>query len=237
MTAALFVPPADVPGLVAAPGPAVYGLAGIEFPKCATCAGRPRRPKHRVEGGSLSCEFCNRTFTFNMMRDTGPHRCSCERARRAACETCFGSGEVLPVSGPVLLGDTDGVIHAAAQGEVVPVVDGFGTQDDPMPKVLDMREWDRGLKVMRFMVYPSVDVPEPYHGVFEAPGLALVLTNITTDIPCPNDCARFGGNVPGWTVRSNWDWVPCPTCPAPLRYPAQPRPCWHTTINWNEVER
>ena len=27
---------------------------------------------------------------------------------------------------------------------------------------------------------------------------------------CPNECERFGGKVPGWTVGSNWDWVPCP---------------------------
>ena len=27
---------------------------------------------------------------------------------------------------------------------------------------------------------------------------------------CPNECERFGGKVPGWTVGSNWDWVACP---------------------------
>ena len=31
-------------------------------------------------------------------------------------------------------------------------------------------------------------------------------------VPCPNDCARFGGKVPGHTYGSNWDWVPCQTC-------------------------
>ena len=29
---------------------------------------------------------------------------------------------------------------------------------------------------------------------------------------CANDCARFGGKVPGHTRGSNWDWVPCPDC-------------------------
>lgn len=27
--------------------------------------------------------------------------------------------------------------------------------------------------------------------------------------PCPHDCARFGGRVPGWVRGSNWDFVPC----------------------------
>lgn len=27
--------------------------------------------------------------------------------------------------------------------------------------------------------------------------------------PCPHDCERFGGKVPGHTRGSNWDWVPC----------------------------
>lgn len=26
---------------------------------------------------------------------------------------------------------------------------------------------------------------------------------------CPNDCERFGGKVPGHTVGSAWQWVPC----------------------------
>ena len=29
---------------------------------------------------------------------------------------------------------------------------------------------------------------------------------------CANDCARFGGKVPGHTRGSNWDWVPCGDC-------------------------
>ena len=27
-----------------------------------------------------------------------------------------------------------------------------------------------------------------------------------------NDCTRFGGQVPGHTRGSNWDWVPCGDC-------------------------
>ena len=27
--------------------------------------------------------------------------------------------------------------------------------------------------------------------------------------PCPHDCARFGGKVPGHVRGSNWAWVPC----------------------------
>lgn len=64
--------------------------------ECPTCHGRPKRPEHRVEGGSLSCRYCNRTFTFNMMRDGGSFTCSCEGARREACPTCFGDGVVTP---------------------------------------------------------------------------------------------------------------------------------------------
>ena len=29
---------------------------------------------------------------------------------------------------------------------------------------------------------------------------------------CANDCTRFGGQVPGHTRGSNWDWVPCGDC-------------------------
>ena len=35
---------------------------------------------------------------------------------------------------------------------------------------------------------------------------------VRTDEQCPNDCARFDGRVPGHTMGSNWDWVPCPVC-------------------------
>lgn len=27
--------------------------------------------------------------------------------------------------------------------------------------------------------------------------------------PCPHDCKRFGGKVPGHLRGSNWEWVPC----------------------------
>ncbi len=38
---------------------------------------------HRIEGGSVSCAYCNRTFTFNMMRNPGPHVCDCAASRNA----------------------------------------------------------------------------------------------------------------------------------------------------------
>lgn len=44
------------------------------------------KERHRVEGGSVSCGHCNRTFTFNFMRDQGPHRCSCRQAVAARAE-------------------------------------------------------------------------------------------------------------------------------------------------------
>jgi hypothetical protein len=31
----------------------------------------------------------------------------------------------------------------------------------------------------------------------------------TIQMPCPHDCERFGGKVPGHVRGSNWDWVPC----------------------------
>lgn len=61
---------------------------------CPTCDGQPKRQDLRVEGGSLSCRFCNRTLTFNFMRDTDARRCSCRRSREAECPTCLGEGEV-----------------------------------------------------------------------------------------------------------------------------------------------
>jgi hypothetical protein len=71
------------------------GVAHITRPldrTCDTCDGRGDvegdvKP-HRVEGGSLSCHYCRHTFTFNMMRDSGPFVCSCSRsveARRTPC--------------------------------------------------------------------------------------------------------------------------------------------------------
>lgn len=42
--------------------------------------------RHRVEGGSVSCGYCNHTFTFNFMRDQGPHECSCTRATIARAD-------------------------------------------------------------------------------------------------------------------------------------------------------
>jgi hypothetical protein len=31
-------------------------------------------------------------------------------------------------------------------------------------------------------------------------------------VPCPNNCTRFDGKVPGHIYGSNWPWVPCQTC-------------------------
>lgn len=33
---------------------------------------------------------------------------------------------------------------------------------------------------------------------------------VPEDRPAQCDCERFGFKVPGYTVGSNWDWVPCP---------------------------
>lgn len=62
---------------------------------CPTCNGEPAEPRHRVEGGSLSCRFCNQTLTFNFMRDGTDRRCSCREAQEAACPTCLGRGVVV----------------------------------------------------------------------------------------------------------------------------------------------
>ena len=52
--------------------------------------------------------------------------------------------------------------------------------------------------------------------IFLDPVAAVAATVLRLPIPfdltCPNDCARFGNQVPGWTVGSAWDWVPCPSC-------------------------
>ena len=63
---------------------------------CPDCGGHPSEPKLRTEGGSLSCSFCNRTLTFNFMRDNEPeHRaCACRASRNARCQTCGGDGEI-----------------------------------------------------------------------------------------------------------------------------------------------
>lgn len=60
---------------------------------CPACHGRPKTPSTRAEGGSSSCRHCNRTLTFNFMRDPGDP-CTCLRAREEACPTCLGEGWV-----------------------------------------------------------------------------------------------------------------------------------------------
>ena len=56
--------------------------------------------------------------------------------------------------------------------------------------------------------------------IFLDPVAAVAATVLRLPIPfdltCPNDCARFGNQVPGWTVGSAWDWVPCPPATAPV---------------------
>lgn len=42
------------------------------------------------------------------------------------------------------------------------------------------------------------------------PLAAAGLRVVPEDRPTPCDCERFGFKVPGHTVGSNWDWVPCP---------------------------
>ena len=60
---------------------------------CPDCHGRPKIPSTRTEGGSSSCRHCNRTLTFNFMRDPGGN-CSCRAACEEACPTCLGDGWV-----------------------------------------------------------------------------------------------------------------------------------------------
>jgi hypothetical protein len=68
--------------------------------RCPGCAGQPKAPEVRVEGGALSCRFCNRTQTFNFMRDRGTD-CVCARALADSCPLCLRAGvcEPVPVSG------------------------------------------------------------------------------------------------------------------------------------------
>jgi hypothetical protein len=72
--------------------------------------------------------------------------------------------------------------------------------------------------------------------IFLDPVAAVAATVLRLPIPfdltCPNDCARFGNQVPGWTVGSAWDWVPCPSCngtgwerPCPFPVDAPDHPC------------
>lgn len=62
----------------------------------------------------------------------------------------------------------------------------------------------------------------PY-GDFRPGRWAWLLTDVkpTTEC-CSNDCARFDGNVPGWTRGSSWDWVPCGVCGGAMKCPPIP---------------
>lgn len=46
---------------------------------------------------------------------------------------------------------------------------------------------------------------------------------IATRVPCPNDCTRFGGKVPGHIYGSNWPWVPCQTCMGTMFVDVEPK--------------
>lgn len=80
----------------------------------------PRNPRfeerHRVEGGAVSCGYCNHIFTFNFMRDEGPHRCDCHRATeaRAAAQRPVKGIETRGWPAPRSLVGTRIAIHAAA---------------------------------------------------------------------------------------------------------------------------
>lgn len=60
---------------------------------CPTCDGKPKTSSTRIEGGSKSCRWCNRTLTFNFMeRPSRP--CQCAEAKIERCATCLGAGTV-----------------------------------------------------------------------------------------------------------------------------------------------
>lgn len=62
-----------------------------EPPRCETCegSGKGGRPRERIEGGARICDYCNRTLTFNFMRDTEIGYCTCNAAKAAIhCPDC-----------------------------------------------------------------------------------------------------------------------------------------------------
>lgn len=71
---------------------------------CPDCKGRPNIPSTRTEGGASSCAHCNRTLTFNFMRDPGGN-CSCMAARQEMCPTCLGAGDVAASRGAAARGE------------------------------------------------------------------------------------------------------------------------------------
>ena len=54
-----------------------------------------KRPEVHIEGGARVCRFCNRTLTFNFMRNDGGD-CDCARAVEDAA--CSGSWHDVEVS-------------------------------------------------------------------------------------------------------------------------------------------
>lgn len=75
------------------------------------------RENHRVAGGAVSCGYCNRTFTFNFMRDQGPHRCGCRgaTAARSAWARPWKTIETRSWAAPDWLVGQRIAIHAAAR--------------------------------------------------------------------------------------------------------------------------
>jgi len=66
--------------------------------------------------------------------------------------------------------------------------------------------------------YPVAINPGPLQQMTSAsasttPGVSWTALSIPDEfdlaVPCPHDCERFGGKVPGRERGSNWDWVPC----------------------------
>jgi hypothetical protein len=84
---------------------------------CVLAQNRPHEERHRVEGGAVSCGYCNRTFTFNFMRDQGPHQCTCRSAAaaRAAARQPFKTIETRSWRAPKWLIGKRIAIHAATR--------------------------------------------------------------------------------------------------------------------------
>lgn len=130
--------------------------------------------------------------------------------------------------GPKVYLPLGAVVATATLADCLPMVDYAEEGRRPNPWNGRHRLWPNVRPGELWRTNPAggsaLDVSDqlPY-GDFAPGRWAWMLTNVQpTTERCPNDCSRFGGNVPGWTRGSSFDWVPCGVCGGAMKCPPIP---------------
>lgn len=108
------------------------------------------------------------------------------------------------------------IVGSVTVTDALPIVDGFGSQDDRLPKITNHVDYGHGLKHMQFGVFPSTDISDqlPW-GDWRAGRWAWQLADPkTTNEMCPvceGDSVITNLDDP-WPGTDSFRTVPCPVC-------------------------